>query len=67
MNPPTVPSPCVDVCQMDAHTGWCTGCLRTLDEIAAWSKMDDGARRAVWKRLGPRRAALAPPDKPSQP
>ena len=36
-----VPSPCITVCRMDARTGWCEGCLRTIDEIAAWSAMDD--------------------------
>ncbi len=50
-----VPSPCISVCRMDAHTGWCEGCLRTLDEIAAWSQLDDEARREVWVDLGRRR------------
>lgn len=52
----TVPSPCVDVCKMDAATGRCTGCLRTLDEISAWPRLDDAARRALWLRLHERRA-----------
>lgn len=43
-----VPSPCISVCRMDATTGWCEGCLRTLDEIANWSSLDDTAKRAVW-------------------
>jgi hypothetical protein len=54
-----VPSPCVSVCRMDERSGWCEGCLRTLDEIAAWSVLDDAAKRAVWKTLPQRRAALA--------
>ena len=33
-----VPSPCISVCRMDAASGLCEGCLRTLDEIAAWSR-----------------------------
>jgi len=53
-----VASPCVSVCQMDAATGWCLGCARTIDEIAAWGTLDDDARRAVWARLPARRAAL---------
>ncbi|VTY40267.1 Uncharacterised protein [Xylophilus ampelinus] len=36
---------------MDASTGWCLGCWRTLDEIAHWSTMDDPQRLAVWARL----------------
>jgi predicted Fe-S protein YdhL (DUF1289 family) len=57
---PGVPSPCINVCRMSARTGWCEGCLRTIDEIAAWSALDDAARQAVWHALDVRRAALAP-------
>jgi hypothetical protein len=51
-----IPSPCTSVCTIDASTGWCAGCLRTIDEIAAWGSLDSVARRAVWKRLPARRA-----------
>ena len=54
-----IPSPCINVCRMDPATGWCEGCLRTLDEIAAWSALDDAAKRAVWKLLPARRETLA--------
>ena len=54
-----VPSPCVSVCRMDAATGLCEGCLRTLDEIAAWGAMGDGDRRAVWRLIEQRAGALA--------
>jgi predicted Fe-S protein YdhL (DUF1289 family) len=47
---------------MDAVTGWCAGCLRNLDEITVWSRLDDAGKRAVcaalprrrveWQRLG---------------
>jgi predicted Fe-S protein YdhL (DUF1289 family) len=50
-----VPSPCVDVCRMDEATGWCAGCLRTLDEIGAWSRLADADKRAVWHALAERR------------
>jgi uncharacterized protein len=46
-----VPSPCINVCRMDASTGWCEGCLRTIDEIAGWSSFDDAAKRAVWDAI----------------
>jgi len=43
------------VCALDAATGWCEGCLRTIDEIAAWGALDEPARREIWKRLPARR------------
>jgi uncharacterized protein len=46
-----VPSPCISVCRMDAAAGWCEGCLRTLDEIAAWSQASDAEKRGVWQQL----------------
>jgi uncharacterized protein len=46
-----VPSPCISVCRMDAATGFCEGCFRTLDEIAAWGMASDGEKRAVWQAL----------------
>ena len=54
-----VPSPCVNVCQMDASGGLCVGCLRTLDEIATWSGMGNEEKRVVWERIV-RRAELEP-------
>ncbi|WP_157263412.1 DUF1289 domain-containing protein [Azohydromonas aeria] len=56
--PARVSSPCTGVCRMDASTGWCLGCARTIDEIAAWSTLDDAARHAVWLQLPPRQARL---------
>ena len=42
---------------MDDDTGWCAGCLRTLDEIASWSLLDDAEKQGVWLELGRRRVA----------
>jgi uncharacterized protein len=50
-----VPSPCINVCRMDATTGWCEGCLRTIDEIVAWGTMADVDKRAVWRLIEQRR------------
>ena len=52
-----LPSPCISVCRMDAASGLCEGCLRTLDEIATWAMMDDPGRRAVWLRIEERARA----------
>jgi predicted Fe-S protein YdhL (DUF1289 family) len=51
----TVPSPCVSVCALDERSGLCTGCHRTLDEIAAWSLLDDDGKRAVLAAAAARR------------
>jgi hypothetical protein len=40
---------------MDEASGWCEGCMRTLDEIAAWSLLDEAGKREVWRQLGRRR------------
>ena len=55
-----VPSPCTSVCTMDAVTGLCAGCYRTLDEIAVWSVLDNDEKCAVWQALAQRRAAHPP-------
>ena len=52
-----VPSPCNSICTIDQVTGCCSGCFRTLDEIAVWSVLDDSEKRAVWRALDLRRAA----------
>ena len=52
-------SPCISVCRMDAASGWCEGCLRTLDEIAAWSTLDPQGKRATWERIEQRIGRLA--------
>jgi predicted Fe-S protein YdhL (DUF1289 family) len=42
---------------MDAGTGWCEGCLRTIDEIVAWGSMADDDKRAVWQLIEQRRVS----------
>jgi predicted Fe-S protein YdhL (DUF1289 family) len=54
-----VPSPCTSVCRIDPRTGWCEGCARTLDEIAAWGTLPDAAKLLIWDALVGRRSALA--------
>jgi predicted Fe-S protein YdhL (DUF1289 family) len=50
-----VPSPCISVCTLDPSSGCCSGCLRTLHEIATWSTMSAPAKRAVLAALPARR------------
>jgi len=55
-----IASPCISVCRIDDATALCVGCLRTLDEIAAWGTLDNAARRRVWRAIEQRRAELGP-------
>ena len=53
-----VASPCVDVCRMDAASGYCEGCRRSLEEIACWSAYDPAEKRAVLALLPARKKPL---------
>lgn len=46
-----VPSPCISVCQLDPTSRFCIGCLRTVDEIAGWSKFSCDQKLFVWDAL----------------
>lgn len=60
-----VASPCINICRMDDATGWCEGCLRTLDEIAWWSELDEADKQAVLVQIDARRHR--PPVQPVAP
>ena len=47
----TLETPCVNICLLDAGTGTCLGCGRTLAEIARWAQMSDAERRTVMAAL----------------
>jgi len=59
-----IQTPCIKVCTMDPAAGICTGCGRTLDEIARWGMMSDAERARVMgelqNRLSSRTARSAP-------
>lgn len=54
-----VGSPCVHLCLIDAPTGLCAGCYRTLHEIAAWIDLSGDERRAIVDHAAARRALHA--------
>ena len=54
-----VGSPCVNLCRIDAPTGLCVGCYRTLREIAAWIDLSADERRAIVEYTAARRALHA--------
>lgn len=49
-------SPCIGVCTME-DDGFCAGCHRTGNEIAAWPMMNDDARLRLMEDVLPQRAA----------
>ena len=53
--PVHVPSPCINVCQMDQQSGLCLGCRRTLQEIAEWLEMTPEEKLATLDRVEARR------------
>lgn len=46
-----LPSPCINVCQMDASSGLCEGCWRTIAEIVAWGTASEAEKRAIWLEI----------------
>lgn len=58
-----VGSPCISICQMNAATGLCDGCLRTIGEIAAWGGMTEAQRRECWQQLRQRGLRRLPEDR----
>lgn len=53
-----VQSPCIQVCFVDPKLDHCVGCWRSMDEIGAWSKMNDGERARIMEELKTRAPAL---------
>jgi uncharacterized protein len=55
-------SPCIKVCVIDAHTNVCSGCHRSLTEIARWTQLSVAERQRITASL-PARAKHVLPDK----
>ncbi len=53
-----VPSPCISVCRINADSGMCEGCFRTLGEISGWARSGPDAQRELWRTIGRRMAAV---------
>ena len=50
----TIDTPCIDICRIDPRTKLCAGCLRSLDEIAAWGGLSPAERRRIMETLSRR-------------
>jgi len=46
-----IESPCVKICTLDARSGMCLGCGRSIDEIARWTAMGAAERARVMSEL----------------
>ncbi|MEN9727017.1 MAG: hypothetical protein RL434_1383 [Pseudomonadota bacterium] len=55
MSTPVIETPCIGICQIEKATGLCTGCARTLREIAGWAGFPDAERRRIMAELPRRR------------
>ena len=44
-------SPCVGVCSIDPESKLCLGCLRSIDEIAIWSQIDNKKALEIMKDI----------------
>ncbi len=53
-----VDSPCVKTCVIHPEERLCVGCLRSIDEIATWSRLSPAERQAITADLPTRGAKL---------
>jgi uncharacterized protein len=51
-------SPCVKFCVLDPACGLCSGCGRSLDEIAQWSSLSEAERGRILAELPQRMERL---------
>jgi len=59
-----IASPCIRVCAVDARTGWCIGCGRTMAEIGGWIQLGPEGRAKTLSLLPARMDTLAKAGKP---
>lgn len=55
-----ITSPCINICKMDASNSLCLGCFRTIDEITAWSRLDDAGQQHILANVARRRQEQVP-------
>ncbi len=53
-----VVSPCINICVINECTGFCAGCLRTVEEIAGWSSRTNAAKRDIMIKVDARRQLI---------
>jgi len=55
-----VESPCVKICLYDPARQLCSGCGRTLEEIAQWAALSDAERARIMAELPARLKSVSP-------
>lgn len=58
--PRAIATPCIKVCIVDAESGLCLGCYRTLMEIAGWARLPEEDRSRLMAELPDRRSRIRP-------
>jgi uncharacterized protein len=53
-----IESPCVKACTLDARSGLCLGCGRTIDEITRWTAISAAERARLMRELPARLAGM---------
>jgi hypothetical protein len=54
-----LPSPCKDICKLDASASICTGCGRTIGEIAEWGSATASRQHEIVRQSSTRLQDLA--------
>jgi predicted Fe-S protein YdhL (DUF1289 family) len=52
-----IQTPCIKICTLDPRSQLCTGCGRSLEEIARWGGMSEAQRLAIMHALPERMRA----------
>jgi predicted Fe-S protein YdhL (DUF1289 family) len=55
-----IATPCVKICVVDAESGLCVGCYRTLAEVASWTRLTDADRKRIMAALPAREGRIRP-------
>ena len=53
-----IESPCIGICTLDQQSGLCTGCARTLGEIAEWASASRARQEEIMASLPSRRRRI---------
>ncbi len=47
----SIETPCIQVCEIDATSQLCSGCGRSLQEIAQWGRLTAAERSQIMREL----------------